>query len=55
MGKCEEGIICPECGLGFLYYPPVKDCTCHINPPCQKCVENKLTCTVCKYSPEEEK
>jgi hypothetical protein len=48
LGYCEEGDKCPECG-GILFYPPVKGCSCHINPPCSACVENPLTCNKCGW------
>ena len=52
-GYFEEGDKCPECGNGKLYYPPVENCTCHINPPCSACTGNKLKCDKCEYEPEE--
>lgn len=53
MGYYEEGDLCPECHDGTLYYPPVKNCTCHINAPCSACVSNQLECNKCGYQPEE--
>lgn len=38
---------CPKCQEGILTYPEVENCSCHINPPCQACVDNLLTCNVC--------
>lgn len=52
-GYCEEGDRCPNCHSGRLYYPPVVGCSCHINPPCSACVDNKLVCDKCGYEPEE--
>jgi hypothetical protein len=53
MTKGKEGDTCgasdngePPCE-GTLEYPPVKNCSCHINPPCNACIENPLTCTEC--------
>jgi len=43
----DEGSPCPiGCG-GTLYYPPVENCSCHINPPCYACISIKLTCNKC--------
>lgn len=52
-GYFEEGDTCPECHKGKFYYPPVENCSCHINPPCSKCTGNKLLCDKCGYVPEE--
>lgn len=43
-----EGSICPKCD-GTLVYPPVKDCSCHINPPCAACTDSRLTCDKCGW------
>jgi len=53
--ELEEGELCPECGEGKLAFLPVENCSCHINPPCNRCVENPLKCTVCGYEPELKK
>lgn len=52
-GYYEEGDRCPECHSGYLYYPPVIGCACHINPPCFACVDNQLVCDKCGFEPEE--
>lgn len=52
-GYYEEGDRCPECHEGNLYYPPVQNCTCHINPPCSACTDRQLECDKCGYQPEE--
>lgn len=49
-----ENDSCPKCQEGILTYPEVENCSCHINPPCQACVDNLLTCNVCDYQPELE-
>ena len=50
----EEGQACPEkCG-GHLSLPAVKNCSCHINPPCSACVNRLLTCDVCGWEEPEE-
>lgn len=53
LGYFEEGDICPECHSGHLYYPPVKNCSCHICAPCSACVDNKLRCNECDFKPDE--
>lgn len=53
MGYYEEGDCCPECREGKLYYPPVQNCTCHINPPCPACTDRELECDKCGYTPDE--
>jgi hypothetical protein len=50
---CEEGDRCPECNEGHMIYYPVEDCSCHISPPCQACVNNQLTCDACEWQEEE--
>lgn len=55
--KLEEGDKCPECDPdceGIMIYSPVKNCRCHINPPCSACVDNPLTCDECGYKIEPE-
>ena len=49
-----EGEVChmAEC-LGILEYPPIENCSCHIHPPCSKCVDNKLVCTECGWADDE--
>ncbi|MHB8084300.1 MAG: hypothetical protein ACYDHZ_00540 [Dehalococcoidia bacterium] len=45
--ELDEGSPCPtNCG-GALYYPPVENCSCHINQPCASCIGIKLTCNKC--------
>jgi hypothetical protein len=44
----EEGDTCNRDGcLGKMGYEPVRDCSCHISPPCHKCVDNPLVCLEC--------
>ena len=52
-GYFEEGDTCPGCHKGELYYPPVENCSCHLNAPCSACVNNRLICKECGESPEE--
>lgn len=52
-----------DCG-GMIVLPQVKDCSCHISPPCPQCESVELTCNECGWcessdndyvSPEEQK
>lgn len=47
-GPKEEGDKCRmlECE-GKYGYHPVENCSCHISPPCYKCVENPMVCLDC--------
>ena len=49
-----EGDPCPmqDCN-GTLEYPPVKDCCCHIAPPCRACTDNDLECSICGWEVED--
>ncbi len=50
MKELEEGDPCSQEGCtGLMEYPVVEDCSCHIAPPCNQCVENKLRCGICGY------
>ena len=52
MSQPEEGGNCPEnCG-GALHYPSVKNCRCHISPPCSACTDGVLTCNECGWEDE---
>ena len=48
----EEGDRCPECGE-LMGYEKVKNCSCHINPPCAACYTNPLVCLSCGLDAEE--
>jgi hypothetical protein len=48
----EEGGKCPECE-GSLYYPKVRGCSCHINPPCSACTDQRLQCDTCDWEESE--
>lgn len=37
----------PYICMGKIDWPPVKNCACHINPPCSACVDNQLMCDKC--------
>ena len=53
LGYFEEGDKCPETNCkGIVDYPPVENCSCHISPPCSKCTDNPLTCTICGWEEE---
>ena len=48
-----EGDNCPDC-TGILKYREVENCSCHINPPCNSCTDNKLVCPTCDWSEDED-
>lgn len=46
-----EGLGCPGVGCdGKMGFNPVEDCSCHINPPCNKCLDNPLVCLKCGWT-----
>jgi len=46
----EEGELCRRDGCaGIIGFQPVKDCSCHISPPCEPCVSNPLRCPMCGW------
>lgn len=45
----EEGDFCPNCDHGKVEYKNVIGCSCHINPPCDGCVNAPLVCNHCFY------
>lgn len=57
LGYHEEGDRCQQKGCnGKLDFPPVENCSCHISPPCNACVNRQLTCNECGWvddAPEE--
>ena len=51
----EEGGPCTQQNCtGYFFFPPVENCSCHIAPPCGRCVDNPLTCNTCWYAVEKE-
>lgn len=48
----EEGDDCPECPAGDLEYIRQGSCSCHINPPCENCVDAPLKCPECGWEDE---
>lgn len=50
----EEGDNCPmvDC-TGRMEYIRQDDCSCHISPPCNVCVDAPLQCPVCGFIPED--
>ncbi len=49
--KLDEGSKCPMQGCsGALRFRPVKDCACHIRPPCSHCADNPPCCPVCEWT-----
>lgn len=53
LGFPEQGDRCsqPDCD-GHIDYPPVVNCSCHINPPCSACTDRNLTCQECGWEDE---
>lgn len=53
----EEGSECrrddPPCD-GVLTWNEVEHCSCHISPPCHRCVERWLECPECGWSGEDD-
>ena len=49
--KPEDGGKCPckDCG-GKLVLERVVNCSCHINPPCNACLDRIFICEVCGWS-----
>ena len=43
---------CPYCE-GWLHYPEVVGCSCHIRPPCGACTDSVLTCDHCGWEAED--
>jgi hypothetical protein len=41
------------CG-GTMVLHPVKDCSCHISPPCDQCVDNQPICNECGANPDDD-
>lgn len=54
MDKLEEGQNClnKEC-KGVYMYVPDGICCCHINPPCNACVDSILVCNSCDVSEDD--
>jgi len=49
--KLGEGSRCPIQGCsGSLRFRPVKDCACHIRPPCSYCEDNLPHCEYCEWT-----
>jgi hypothetical protein len=49
--RLDEGSKCPVQGCsGALRFRPVKDCSCHIRPPCSHCADNPPCCPVCEWT-----
>jgi hypothetical protein len=49
----QEGDVCPHCRQGDMGYRPVEGCSCHINPPCSRCVDNPLVCLSCGWNEDD--
>ena len=52
LGYYEKGDVCPECRKGIIDWPPVENCSCHINPPCSACTDRLLACPECGWEDE---
>lgn len=52
MGYHEENDICPHCRESKINWPKVENCSCHIDPPCAACTDNRLTCPKCGWEDE---
>lgn len=50
----EVGDVCnrEDC-KGIIAEHEVKNCSCHINPPCSACTDDKRFCTLCDWIGEE--
>lgn len=54
VGYC-EGDTCARSGcLGTIEMHPVKNCSCHISPPCSACTEPRNYCPECDWEESEE-
>jgi len=51
----EEGDVCNRNGCeGTMEYRQVENCSCHISPPCNACVDNPWVCSECGCTSDEE-
>jgi hypothetical protein len=52
----EKGDICNRDGCDGILDEHHSDgcCSCHVNPPCSHCVEDRSYCTKCHYDAFEE-
>jgi len=50
-----DGSKCPrkDCA-GTVVLSEVDDCQCHINPPCEACVESGFCCDTCDWESSNE-
>jgi hypothetical protein len=49
--RLDEGSKCPVQGcFGALEVRSVRDCSCHIRPPCAHCADNPPCCPVCEWT-----
>jgi hypothetical protein len=49
--RLDEGSKCPVQGCsGALGLRPIRDCSCHIRPPCSHCADNPPRCPVCEWT-----
>lgn len=52
MGRLIHEDDCPNCGGALVAEPG--DCSCHISPPCNACIEAVLVCEECGFEVEYE-
>lgn len=51
----EEGDTCNRGGCdGTMGFAEVKDCSCHLHPPCDACANNPIVCLKCGANPDED-
>ena len=51
----DEGDVCNRDGCeGEMWLPPVLDCSCHVSPPCNRCVTNAVVCKECGADPADD-
>jgi len=55
MSQYDEGSKCKftDCN-GTIELEKVENCSCHIDPPCQACIDTRLVCSECGWNPDEE-
>ncbi len=50
-----EGDICNRFGCdGIIAHREVEGCSCHINPPCSACAEERAFCTSCDWDARDD-
>ena len=45
-----EGDVCNRDGCdGVIEFEPVKNCSCHVSPPCGACIDSGPWCALCGW------